>query len=109
MARWSLHLFEFEFSVVHQAGSREQATDALTCIPEDGADTTPTTDDIPVAVIDATLNQDNEIFSKYAVRGLPMALRTSTMFRRRQQMHMTLEKIYNDRQRIHSVNKLQPR
>ena len=51
LARWRLRLAEYEFDVVHRAGVKHQAADALSRLPTDGEDKAPLDDEIPVLVI----------------------------------------------------------
>lgn len=60
-ARWRLCLPEFEFNVLHRAGVKHQAVDALSRMPTGGADTTPIEDEIPITVIDTALSNEGEI------------------------------------------------
>ena len=57
LARWRLRLQEFDFEVVHRAGSVHMAPDAMSRLPTDGADDSELNDDVPVLVISDTADR----------------------------------------------------
>lgn len=61
LPRWRPRMSELELEVVHQAGIEHQAANAMSRTATDGADMTPTENDIPIAVIDATSNHKDKI------------------------------------------------
>lgn len=48
LTRWRLRLFELNFNVVHGAGIKHQAADALLRLPAEEVDNTPLEDMLPV-------------------------------------------------------------
>lgn len=52
LARWRLRFSEFHFDIIHRAGIKYQASDALSKIQSGGEDYTDINDDIPDADID---------------------------------------------------------
>lgn len=49
--RWRLHLSEFEFDIIHRAGIKHQAVDALSQLKTKGVDTMPLQNEVPVLTI----------------------------------------------------------
>lgn len=51
IAQWRLRLSEFDFIIVHRAGSKQQAADALSRLDTNGNDGSPPDEDLPVFTI----------------------------------------------------------
>lgn len=75
LARWRPRLSEFELDVIHRAGIKYHAADVLSRTPTEIAETTSIDDEIPVSVIDGTLNIKTKYHCSHnAVRQIPMSL-----------------------------------
>ena len=60
LQRWRLRLADFEYDIVHRAGVKHQAADALSRLPTNGTDQHPLDDGIPTLAIG-----DSETFDPY--------------------------------------------
>ena len=60
LQRWRLRLADFEYDVVHRAGIKHQAADALSRMPTDGSDQTPLDDAIPTLAVEASHTERSE-------------------------------------------------
>lgn len=50
LVRWWLHLYEFDFDIVHAASVKHHATDTLSRLPTDGTGRTPYEGNLPVMI-----------------------------------------------------------